>query len=166
MSRFRSPLAIILLAIAPPVLAQPPADVGPRDVGSPLVDREDPAPVGLVELYRALAESWEGEDARAIARLAGGGRVHVVLQRASIGERLAASQLQYLFEEVFDSTEELLLRFPVRSTYDPSTGTAYAVGERTFRERPGIDPVVDRVFVAARMERGSWVLTELRLTSK
>lgn len=166
MSPFRSPVAIVLLAFASPVLAQPPADVGPQDVRFPLRSQDDPAPAGLVELYRALAESWEDEDARAIAHLAGGGRVHVVLQRASVGERLAASQLQYLFEEVFDSTEELLLRFPVRSTYDPSTGTAYAVGERTFRERAGLDPVVDRVFVAARMERGSWVLTELRLTAE
>lgn len=161
----RSPtiLAIALLVCAAPAFAQSPEEVGPQEVRSSFRAEREPAPAGLVEVYQALAESWGDENAAGIARLSGGGRVHLVVERAGIRERLVASQLQYALEELFESSRELVFRFPVLSTYDPASDTGYAVGERTFREREGLDATTDRVFVAARMERGRWVLTELRL---
>lgn len=166
MSRIQTVVAIALLACASSLLAQPPAEVGPQDVGSSFRVPAESVPSGLVEVYRSLAASWEDEDAPGIARLVGHGRVYLVVERAGVRERLAASQLQYLLEELFDSSHELVFRFPLRATYDPESDTGYAVGQRTFRERDGLDPATDRVFVAARVERGRWVLSELRLTTR
>ena len=42
--------------------------------------------------------------------------------------------------------------------------TLHAVGQRVFRNGSGIEPQVERVFVAARSDRGRWIVTELRLT--
>jgi hypothetical protein len=138
--------------------------VGPEEVDTSLQTRQDTVPASLQDIYRRLAVSWESEDARAIAHLAREGRVYVVVQRQEVGERLAASQLQYLLEELFESADEMEFRFPSYSAYDPTAGTGYAVGERLYREGPGNEAQVDRVFVGARNERGRWVLTELRLT--
>jgi hypothetical protein len=38
------------------------------------------------------------------------------------------------------------------------------VGQRVYRDGNGFEPVVERVFVGARSDRGRWVVTELRLT--
>lgn len=166
MIRSRTVFAIVLLVCASPASGQSPEEVGPQDIRSSFRAEEAPVPAGLVDVYRDLAESWGDENAAAIARLSGGGRVHLVVERAGIRERLVASQLQYALEELFDSSRELVFQFPVQSTYDSASDTGYAVGERTFREREGLEPTTDRVFVAARMERGRWVLTELRLTAR
>ena len=87
-----------------------------------------------------------------------------MVQQEGVGERLAAAQLQYLLQEMFESTEEVTFRFPAYSTYDPSTGSSYAVGERVYRDGRGLESHVERVFVGARSDRGRWVVTELRLT--
>jgi hypothetical protein len=140
-------------------------DVSPRETMTPYRSEEAAVPASLQEIYRRLAEYWEAEDSRAIAYLvAPDGRVHVVVQQEGIGERLAAAQLQYLLQEMFESTEEVTFRFPAYSTYDPSTGTGYAVGERVYRDGRGLASHVERVFVGARSDRGRWVVTELRLT--
>lgn len=140
-------------------------DVGPRDALAPYQSQEAAVPASLQELYRRLAAYWEDEDSSAIAHLiARDGRVHVVVQEEGVGERLAAPQLQYLLQEMFDSTEEVTFRFPAYSTYDPSSGAGYAVGQRVYRDGNGFEPVIERVFVGARSDRGRWVVTELRLT--
>lgn len=142
-------------------------DVGPREVVTPLQEPEPAAvPAALQEVWRRFAVYWEDGNARGIARLARGRRVHVVDQDRGVGARLAAGQLQYLLEEVFEGSEEVLFRFPGYAAYDPSTGSAYAVGERVYRDAPGLDPRVDRVFVGVRADRGGWFLTELRLTNR
>lgn len=139
-------------------------DVRPREVTAPLQPQEPAIPASLQEVYRQLADSWRQEDARGVAQLAKEGRVYVVLQREGVGERLAASQLQWLLEELFDTTDEVTFRFPAYTAYNPTAGTGYAVGERVYQESPSVEPRVDRVFVGARSERGRWVLTEIRLT--
>ena len=156
-------LALLVVAMAwgaGPAGAQ---SVGQQDVGALLQARPVAIPASLQDIYRRLAIAWESEDAREIAHLARKGRVYVVVQREGIGERLAATQLHYLLEELFEATEELQFRFPAYSAYDPEAGTGYAVGERVYNEGPGIERS-DRVFVGARYEHGRWVLTELRLT--
>lgn len=140
-------------------------EVGPNGVTARLEGQEAAIPASLQEVYRRLAESWRAEDARGIAHLARDGRVYVVVQRKGVGERLAASQLQWLLEELFDASEGVTFRFPAYTAYNPTAGTGYAVGERVFQESPSIEPRVERVFVGARSERGRWVLTELRLTT-
>lgn len=159
-------LALLLTIHAPPARAQSDnPDVGPRETMAPYRPEEAAVPASLQEIYRRLAAYWEAEDPRAIAQLlAPGGRVHVVLQHQGVGERLAAAQLQYLLMEVFESTEEVTFRFPAYSTYDPSTGTGYAVGQRVYRDGRGLQSYVERVFVATRSDRGRWIVTELRLT--
>lgn len=137
-----------------------------RRVGAPLLPRQEVAPPSLQEIYRKLASAWEAGDARQVAQLARGGRVYVVIQRERINQRLAAPQLQFLLDELFESAEELSFRFPDYSSYDPRAEAGYAVGERVYREGPSGEPVVERVFVGARSERGRWVLTELRLTAQ
>lgn len=162
----RLALAAVLLVHAPLVRAQDSTpDVGPREAMTPYRPESAAVPASLQEVYRRLASYWEAENSREIAHLlAPDGRVHVVLQREGVGERLAAAQLQYLLQEMFDSTEEITFRFPAYSTYDPSTGTGYAVGQRVYRDGRGLQSYVERVFVAARNDRGRWVVTELRLT--
>ncbi|HET7692525.1 MAG TPA: hypothetical protein VFM44_05515 [Gemmatimonadota bacterium] len=140
-------------------------DIGPRDALAPYRSQEAAVPASLQDLYRRLAEYWEDENSRAIAHLvAPDGRVHVVVQQEGVGERLAAPQLQYLLQEMFDSTEEVTFRFPAYSTYDPTSGAGYAVGQRVYRDGNGFEPLVERVFVGARSDRGRWIVTELRLT--
>jgi len=159
-------LAALLFLDVPLVRAQNESqDVGPRETMTPYSTQEAAVPAALQEIYRRLAEYWQDENSRAIAQLvAPDGRVHVVLQQEGVGERLAAAQLQYLLQEVFDSTEEVTFRFPAYSTYDPSAGTGYAVGQRVYRDGRGLQSHVERVFVGARSDRGRWVVTELRLT--
>ncbi len=140
-------------------------DVGPRTVQAPYQPREAAVPASLQDVFRRLATSWEAEDARAIAQLARDGRVYVQVQRDGVAERLAASQLQYLLEELFERSSEVTFRFPAYASYDPSSGTGYAVGERVYQDGSGLAARVDRVFAGARSERGRWVLTELRLTT-
>lgn len=165
--RLLSP-ALGLLALAL-VTAQAPAqsDVGPREVVTPLqAPVSEPAvPDALQGVFRRLADHWQDGDARAIAALAREGRVHVVVQREDVGGRLSAGQLQYVLEDLFEGAEEVVFRFPAYAAFDPSAGTGYAVGERVYREGAGMEPRVDRVFAAARSERGRWILTELRLTA-
>lgn len=159
-------LALLLTIHAPPARAQSDnPDVAPRETLAPYRLEEAAVPASLQEIYRRLAAYWEAENSRALAQLlAPGGRVHVVLQQQGVGERLAAAQLQYLLQEMFESTEEVTFRFPAYSTYDPSTGTGYAVGQRVYRDGRGLQSYVERVFVAARSDRGRWIVTELRLT--
>ncbi len=140
-------------------------NVGPQEALAPYRSQEAAVPASLQELYRRLAQYWEDENSRAIAHLvAPDGRVHVVVQQEGIGERLASSQLQYLLQEMFDSTEEVTFRFPAYSTYDPTSGAGYAVGQRVYRDGNGFEPTVERVFVGARSDHGRWIVTELRLT--
>lgn len=168
MERAKIRLVLVLLLLTSHgsvVAAQEEEPVGPRETLTPYRSEAAAVPAALQELYRRLAEFWTAENARAVAYLmAPDGRIHVVLQREGVGERLAAGQLQYLLQEMFEGTEEVTFRFPAYSTYDPTTGTGYAVGQRVYRDGNGHEPSVERVFVAARSHRGRWVVTELRLT--
>lgn len=132
-------------------------------VGS-LLPRQQSAPESLQAIYRQLASAWEAQDARAVTRLARGGRVYVVIQREGVNQRLAAPQLQFLLDDLFDRAHEVSFRFPDYSSYDPRAEAGYAVGERVYRQDSGSETRVDRIFVGARSERGRWVLTEIRLT--
>lgn len=123
-------------------------------------------PQSLQEIYRQLALAWEAQDARALTRLARGGRVYVVIHREGVNQRLAAPQLQFLLDELFDRADEVSFRFPGYSSYDPRAEAGYAVGERVYRQDSGGETLVDRIFVGARSERGRWVLTEFRLTTE
>jgi hypothetical protein len=147
-----------------PALAQDGAAPGPRQVRTSLREQEPAVPASLQEIYRRMAAYWEDHNARAIAQLAGGGRVYVVIQRMGVGERLAASQLQYVLQELFDAGQEMEVRFPAYTAYDPRAGTAYAVGERAWLDHQDPEPRIDRIFVGARNDGGRWVLTEIRLT--
>lgn len=154
--------ALTLASVAP----APAQDegVGPRPVRSSLREQEPAIPASLQEIYRRMGAYWEDENARAIAHLTGGGRVFVVLQRVGVGERLASGQLQYVLQELFDGSQELEVRFPEYTAYDPGAGTAYAVGERVWMGSQDAEPRIDRIFVGARSDRGRWVVTEIRLT--
>jgi hypothetical protein len=134
-------------------------------VGS-LVPRQQSAPESLQEIYRQLASAWESRDARGVTRLARGGRVYVVIQRDGVNQRLAAPQLQFLLDDLFDRADEVSFRFPDYSSYDPRAEAGYAVGERVYRQDSVGETLVDRIFVGARSERGRWVLTEFRLTTE
>ncbi|HWC05709.1 MAG TPA: hypothetical protein VG799_00520 [Gemmatimonadota bacterium] len=134
-------------------------------VGS-FLPRQQSAPESLQEIYRQLASAWEARDARAVTRLARGGRVYVVIQREGVNQRLAAPQLQFLLDELFDRADEVSFRFPDYSSYDPRAEAGYAVGERVYRQDSAGETFVDRIFVGARSERGRWVLTEFRLTTE
>ena len=155
-------LAGLLGAAAGPALAQ--GDVEPRPVRSSLRPAEPAVPASLQEIYRRIAVYWEDQNARAIAQLAGGSRVYVVVQRAGVGERLAAGQLQYVLQELFEDSQEVEVRFPIFTAYDPRTGTAYAVGERVWADGQHADQHLDRIFVSARSDGGRWLLTEIRIT--
>ncbi len=161
--RTHTPFALLFVAALCGAAPAPGQSVGQHEVGASLQSSTAAVPASLQDIYARLADSWEAQNSRAIAQLARDGRVFVVVQREGISERLAASQLQYLLEELFDSCEEVAFRFPAYSAYDPAAGTGYAVGERVYRADPGIERS-DRVFVGARSERGRWVMTELRLT--
>lgn len=168
MKRATIRLLIALLLVTSPmtsVLAQEEEPVRPRDTFTPYGSETAAVPAALQDLYRRLADYWMSENSRAIAYLmAPDGRIHVVVQQEGVGERLAAAQLQYLLQEMFENSEEVTFRFPAYSTYDPTSGTGYAVGQRVYRNGHGLEPRVERVFVAARSDRGRWVVTELRLT--
>jgi hypothetical protein len=169
MKRATIRLLIALFLLSSPgsvVLAQEEGEsIRPRETFTPYRSEEAAVPAGLQELYRRLADYWVAENSRAIAYLmAPDGRIHVVVQQEGVGERLAAAQLQYLLQEMFEQSEEVTFRFPAYSTYDPTTGTGYAVGQRVYRNGNGLEPRVERVFVAARSDRGRWAVTELRLT--
>ncbi|MGH7564440.1 MAG: hypothetical protein ACREK5_08455 [Gemmatimonadota bacterium] len=144
----------------------PAQELDQRRVGASLAPRQEAAPASLREIYRQLASAWESGDARGVAELARGGRVYVVIQREQVNQRLAEPQLQFLLDELFDASEEISFRFPDYSSYDPRAEASYAVGERVYREDSSAEPVVERVFVGTRNERGRWVLTELRLTTE
>lgn len=164
----RSTLFAVLLAPAlifwDPMPA-PAQELDQRRVGA-FAPRQEAAPASLQEIYRQLASAWEAGDARGVAELARGGRVYVVIQRERINQRLAEPQLQFLLDEVFDTSEEISFRFPDYSSYDPRAEAGYAVGERTYLEDSSAEPLVERIFVGARSEHGRWVLTELRLTTE
>lgn len=166
MKRALTILGVVLVTLATtdrPAVAQN-GQVGPQEIMVPYQTDPPAVPGALREVYRRFAAYWEDGNARAIARLAKDARVHVVVQRKGIGARLSPSQLQYLLEELFDETQEVDFRFPAYVTYDPGSGSGYAVGERVYRDGPGHEIHVDRVFLAARSERGHFVLNELRLT--
>ncbi len=154
--------AAMLGAWSAPARAQ--SDVEPRPVRSQLRAPEPAVPASLQEIFRRIAMYWEDQNARAIAQLAGGTRVYVSVQRMGVNERLAASQLQYLLEELFADSREMETRFPAYTAYDPGAGTAYAVGERVWLDPQDDEQRVDRVFVSARNDGGRWLLTEIRLT--
>lgn len=160
--------AVVLVATAlgalhaEPALAQ--SDVEPRAVRSPFRASDPAVPASLQEIYRRIAAYWEDHNARAIAHLAGSSRVYVVVQRMGVNERLAASQLHYVLQELFEDTQEIEVRFPAYTAYDPAAGTAYAVGERVWLDSQGAAQRVDRIFVSARNDNGRWLLTEIRLT--
>lgn len=154
-------LALTLVSVSP-LGAQ---ELEQSSVGA-LVPRRQTAPASLQEIYRRLASAWEAQDARAVTRLAHGGRVFVVIQREGVSQRLAAPQFQYLLDEVFEQADEVSFRFPDYSSYDPQAEAGYAVGERVYRQEAGGEARVDRIFVGVRSERGRWVLTEFRLTTE
>ena len=151
----------VVVAAATPVDAQ---EVGQQPIGAQFQPQVPAVPTSLQDTYERLANLWESGNAREIAQLARDGRVYVVVQREHVNQRLAASQLQYLLQELFDSSDEIELRFPTSTHYDPDSQTAYAVGERVYSEGPAEKPRTDRVFASTRQVRGRWVLTELRLT--
>lgn len=161
-------LLVVLALHAAPALAQSEGEVGPREVVTPLQSPseagEAAVPAALQDVFRRLAAYWEVGNARAIAALSKDGRVHVVVQREGVGGRLSSGQLQYVLQDLFEGSQEVVFRFPAYATYDPSAGTGYAVGERVYRENSALATRVDRVFAAARSDRGRWILTELRLT--
>lgn len=167
LSRTVGLLAVLALHAAP-AIAQSNAEVGPREVvipfQSPGETEEAAVPAALQDVFRRLGAYWEVGNARAIAALARDGRIYVVVQREGVGGRLSSGQLQYVLQDLFEGSEEVVFRFPAYATYDPSAGTGYAVGERVYREGAGLATRVDRVFAAARNDRGRWILTELRLT--
>ncbi len=154
-------MVAVVLATATWVDAQ---EVGQQPIGAQFQPQAPAVPTSLQDTYERLANFWQSGNAREIAQLARDGRVYVVVQRERVNQRLAASQLQYLLQELFDSSDEIELRFPTSTHYDPESQTAYAVGERVYSEGPAEDPRTDRVFASARQVRGRWVLTELRLT--
>lgn len=151
-----------LLAVALPARAQG-SGMAPREIRTPLRPQEA-VPASLQEIYRRIAAYWEDQNARAIAQLAGGGRIYVVVQRKGVGERLAAGQLQVLLQEMFGEGQEVDVRFPEVTAYDPRVGSAYAIGQRVWLDSRDSEPRTDRLFVGARNDRGRWVLTEIRLT--
>ncbi len=153
--------AAVVVVSATSVDAQ---EIGQQPVGAQFQPQVPPVPTSLQETYDQLANFWQSGNAREIAQLARDGRVYVVIQRERVNQRLAASQLQYLLQDLFDSSDEIELRFPASTHYDADSGTAYAVGERVYREGPAEEPRTDRVFASTRQVRGRWVLTELRLT--
>ena len=157
--------ACILLGLGGSSLAwgQSGNGTGPQEVRSSF-RQEAAIPASLQEIYRRIAVYWEDHNARGIAQLAGPGRVYVVVQRRGVGERLAASQLHYLLQEMFDEGHEIAFRFPEFTAYDPQAGSAYAVGERVWQDDHAPTRSTERVFVGARSDRGRWYLTELRLT--
>lgn len=162
-------LAVLALS-TPAAYAQSDGEVGPREVvvpfRAPAQESESDVPDELRRIFRRLAAYWEAGDARAIASLAKEGRVHVVVEREGVGGRLSSGQLQYVLADLLEGSEEVVFRFPAYAAYDRTGGTGYAVGERVFREGEGLATRVDRVFAAARSERGRWILTELRLTAE
>ena len=158
-------LTIVFVAAGtmPATFAQ---EVGQQPVGAAFRAPAPEAPQSLQDTYRRLADSWRSESAGAVAQLARDGRVYVVVQSQGVSQRLAASQLQYLLDEMFDATDEVEFRFPAYTVYDAERQSGYAVGERVYREGPGAEPRTERVFVGTRSERGRWVMTELRLTDE
>ncbi|MGH7563595.1 MAG: hypothetical protein ACREK5_04135 [Gemmatimonadota bacterium] len=162
---FAVPLVGLVLTLWS-VSSLPAQELEQRPVGVSPSPRQEAAPASLREIYRQLASAWESGDARGVSELARGGRVYVVIQRERVNQRLAEPQLQFLLDELFDASEEISFRFPDYSSYDPRAEASYAVGERVYREDSSAEPVVERVFVGARSERGRWVLTELRLTAE
>ncbi|MGH7572659.1 MAG: hypothetical protein ACREMK_12570 [Gemmatimonadota bacterium] len=164
-----TPFAVLLVGLVLTLWSATPApaqELDQRRVGASLAPRQAAAPASLRQIYGQLASAWESGDARGVAELARGGRVYVVIQRERVNQRLAEPQLQFLLDELFDASEEISFRFPDYSSYDPRAEAGYAVGERVSREDSAAEPVVERVFVGARSERGRWVLTELRLTTE
>lgn len=161
-SRIAAGALLTVLLTAAPAASQ----VDQRPVVAPLREgtQDTAVPAEVDRTFRRFAALWQSGDARAISHLVRDGRVHVVVQRDGIGARLSSGQLQYLLDEVFDASREVRLRFPSTVSYDPGTDSAWAVGERVYRDGPGLEPRTDRIFVGARNERGRWVLTELRLT--
>ena len=78
-------------------------------VGS-LLPRQQSAPESLQEIYRQLASAWEARDARAVTRLARGGRVYVVIQRDGVNQRLAATQDAYTRQQLEETRQALAER--------------------------------------------------------
>lgn len=141
-------------------------EVGQQQIGAAFTSPGPSVPTSLQTTYEQLASSWRSGNAREIAQLAREGRVYVVVQRQDVSQRLAASQLQYLLDEMFGATEEVEFRFPAYTVYDANSRAGYAVGERVYREGPEEEPRTERVFIGARSERGRWVMTELRITAE
>ena len=161
-----APLAVLAAAVmAVSAMSVDAQEVGQQPVGAPFQQQAPAVPTSLQNTYERLANSWHSGNAREIAQLARDGRVYVVVERERVNQRLVASQLQYLLQELFDSTDEIELRFPASTVYDPASRSGYAVGERVYREGPAEKPRTDRVFAGMRQVRGRWVLTELRLTA-
>ncbi|MDX1624244.1 MAG: hypothetical protein R3199_09730 [Gemmatimonadota bacterium] len=158
----------LLLGAAIPLIAQDPSEgTGPREVVVPFRGPQaGEAPAALRALFDRFADAWEDRDARAVAGLTRDGRVHVVMERDGVAARLSAGQLQVLLEEIFEEAEGVALYFPRIIAYDDLDRTGYGVGQRVYRPGPGLEPRVDRVFAGARVERGRWVLTELRLSAE
>lgn len=162
--KFASSVVPVGLFLAPALVAG--QEVGQQQVGAAFATPVPAVPTSLKTTYEQLASSWRSGNAREVAEMARDGRVYVVVQRHGVSQRLAASQLQYLLDEMFGATDEIEFRFPAYTVYDADSRAGYAVGERVYREGPDEDPRTERVFIGARSERGRWVMTELRITAE
>jgi hypothetical protein len=135
-NKLASLVAVTVAVVAVGATSVDAQEIGQQPVGAQFQPQVPAVPASLQDTYERLANFWQSGNAREIAQLARDGRVYVVVQR----ER----------QELFDSSDEIELRFPASTHYDADSETAYAVGERVYREGPAEKPRTDRVFAGTR----------------
>ncbi len=115
--------------------------------------------------FKGIEGAWAEQDARALARFAGEGKVFVNVM--GIGQRggyFSRSQVHYLFKRMFKTYPHTKFKFVKYHNLDKPDGRVYGIAQRNYRNNRNGKVYRDKVYVTLRSEGEVWVVDEIKTT--
>ena len=115
--------------------------------------------------FKGIEKAWEKEDARALARYAGEGKVFVNVM--GIGQRggyFSRPQVHYLFKRMFKNYTHTKFKFVKYHNLDKPDGRVYGIAHRSYRNNRNGKVYQDKVYVTLSSSGKIWVVDEIKTT--
>jgi len=116
-----------------------------------------------VGVFRNIENAWKSQDAGAISRYAGSGRVYIDVRMLNKqGGYFSRPQVFFLFKRMFKTTK--LLRFSFQRFSEPGSGglRAYGIANRVVKDLRTGKIIRDKIYITLKWNGKSWVLTEIK----
>ena len=115
--------------------------------------------------FKGIEKAWAKEDARALARYAGEGKVFVNVM--GIGQRggyFSRPQVHYLFKRMFKTYAHTKFKFVKYHNLDKPDGRVYGIAHRSYRNNSKGKVYQDKVYVTLSSDGEVWVVDEIKTT--